>query len=146
MNCMVSGSHGLIGSNMVKLLEKNGHKVRAYIRFGVNSFEGIDWVFHMAGLNNKGDIPFYEYYSANIRLTEEMLYQSHKAKVKKFLFPATSADKWKNTYAFSKRIAEDMVKAYNVFYGLNVVSLNLPKVNESNVWEIAEMFLREAEK
>ncbi|MCP4760406.1 MAG: NAD(P)-dependent oxidoreductase [archaeon] len=76
-NCLVTGASGFVGSNMVKLLLNNGYKVRAtdlseksflidyskktdnleFITADLlnkdsvaNLMDGIDWVFHVAGL------------------------------------------------------------------------------------------------
>ena len=53
MNVLLSGSNGLIGSELKKKLENNGHQVTPLSRDFDNpiNFEGIDAVIHLAGEN-----------------------------------------------------------------------------------------------
>ena len=53
MNILLSGSSGLIGSELKKNLENDGHQVTPLSRDFDNpiNFEGIDAVIHLAGEN-----------------------------------------------------------------------------------------------
>ena len=105
-------------------------------------FEGIDWVFHMAALADI--VPSIqspkEYFHANVDGTFSVLQAATKAKVKRFLYTASSScygipDKYPTDekaeirpeypYALTKRLGEELALHWSKVYKLPVVSLCL---------------------
>src|SRR3989338_2503093 len=105
-------------------------------------FKNIDWVFHLAGRSNI--VPSIEdpvgYHHANVTGTINILEASRYAKIKKFVYAASSScygipDKYPTSetaeirpqypYAFTKYLGEQYVLHYHNVYKLPVVSLRL---------------------
>ena len=154
---IITGGAGFIGSNLTDYLVKNGHKVivldnfisgkkknlshhkKKYVRI-INTdiskneeldkyFKGIDYVFHLAGLAEI--IPSIKnptkYFINNVLGTLNVLEAAKKAKIKKFIYAASSScygapknfptsEKskidLKNPYAVTKYMGEELVMKY----------------------------------
>lgn len=171
MRVIVSGSAGFIGSHLVDLLlsydyeviavdnlvsgqKKNfkQHKNNPNFHFHKldirklekieNLFEGVDFVFHLAGLADivpSIENPM-EYFSTNVSGTFNMLYLSKKYNIKKFIYAASSSSygipKVFPTsesamispgypYALTKYMGEELVMHWSKVYNLPSISLRL---------------------
>lgn len=105
-------------------------------------FEGVDWVFHLAGLADI--IPSIrnplEYHRSNVDGTASVLEASRKAGVKRFVYaassscygipdiyptPETAPIRPQYPYALTKYVGEKYVMHWGRVYGLPVLSLRL---------------------
>ena len=102
-------------------------------------FDGVDWVFHLAALADI--VPSIErptdYFRANVVGTESVLEAARGAKVKRFVYAASSScygipDAYPTPegapirpqypYALTKRLGEELVLHWGQVYGMPVVS------------------------
>lgn len=102
-------------------------------------FKGADWVFHLAALADI--VPSIErptdYFRANVVGTESVLEAARAAKVKRFIYAASSScygipDRYPTPetapiqpqypYALTKRLGEELILHWGQVYGLPVVS------------------------
>ena len=170
-NALVTGGAGFIGSHVVERLLADGHGVAVLDNLstgrrenldGVQNrsrlshhqvdvsdyeaieplFEGVDWVFHLAGL---ADIvpsiqrPL-EYHRANVDGTAAVLEAARRAGVKRFVYaassscygvpyqyptPETAAIEPMYPYALTKYVGEQFVLHWSHVYGLPSASLRL---------------------
>lgn len=168
---LITGGAGFIGSHLTHLLLSKGHPVtvvdnlcagsmknlsdaQSYPGFRfVNAdirnpealqghFEGIDWVFHLAGLTS---VPSSfrnprDYFTTNVDGTFHVLEESKKAKVKRFIYAASSSCYGKanaypipetapispqSPYASTKYLGEQLVLHAAEIYQLPALSLRL---------------------
>lgn len=109
---------------------------------GYKVFDGVDWVFHLAALADIIPSIKYplKYWRANVDGTVNVLEASRLAKVKRFVYVASSScygipDEYPTPetaeirpqypYALSKRVGELAVMHWGKVYGLPVVSLRV---------------------
>jgi len=171
IKALVTGGAGFIGSHLVETLINDGHEVIALDDLSsgcwenlkhvatmpglkmveaditdINTlrplFNGVDWVFHLAG---KADIvPSIEhpdiYYAANVQGTFNVLECARAANIKRLIYAASSScygipDVYPTPesaeirpqypYALTNFMGEEMVLNWAQVYGLPVLSLRL---------------------
>ncbi len=166
MNVLVTGASGFIGSHLVERLLADGHRVTGldfvkkynsyngynnYNYYTVNLWRGkklegyfhhIDWVFHLAGYSDivPSILRPAEYHRANVTVTVNVLEACRAARVKKFIYAASSTCYGNHPpvptpetapiapqfpYALTKYIGELYALHYHQVYKLPVVSLRL---------------------
>ena len=194
---IITGGAGFIGSNLTDYLVKNGHKVivldnfisgkkknlshhkKKYVRI-INTdiskneeldkyFKGIDYVFHLAGLAEI--IPSIKnptkYFINNVLGTLNVLEAAKKAKIKKFIYAASSScygapkniptsEKskidLKNPYAVTKYMGEELVMKYASIYRMPNISFRFfnvygPRLNTSGQYSaVMGNFLEQKKK
>jgi UDP-glucose 4-epimerase len=170
MKALVTGGAGFIGSHLAELLLSRGHAVivldnltsgrmqnlrsverhpgftfvNADVRDPaiVSSFEGVDWVFHLAGLADI--VPSIEmpaqYYTTNVTGTFNVLEAARKAGVHRFVYAASSSSygvpdvfptpetapiRPEYPYALTKYMGEELVLHWAQLYKLPALSLRL---------------------
>lgn len=171
MKCLVTGGAGFIGSHLVELLLAQGHEVtvldnlssgrmRNLSSVELNSnfkfieadirdflvispaFDGIDWVFHLAGLADI--VPSIEmpeqYYSTNVTGTFNVLECAKAHAVRRVVYAASSSSygipdeyptkesspiKPQYPYALTKYMGEELLLHWTQVYGIPALSLRL---------------------
>jgi UDP-glucose 4-epimerase len=170
MKALVTGAAGFIGSHLTDLLLSRGIEVTAldnlttgrlanlreaetksgfrFVEGDIRdpeiapAFEGIDWVFHLAGLADI--VPSIEmpaqYYSANVGGTFNALECARKAGVRRFVYAASSSSygipdnyptpetapiRPQYPYALTKYMGEELVLHWAKVYKFPAVSLRL---------------------
>ena len=162
MKTLITGGAGFIGSHLAELMIGEGHEVmvvdnllsgrmvnlqaisdHARFRFAnvdirdtaalLPLFEGVDWVFHLAGLADL--VPSIEmpaqYYSTNVTGTFNVLEGARQCGVKRFLYAASSSSygipdvypkpesapiRPQYPYALSKNMGEELVQHWASVY------------------------------
>ena len=171
MKTLVTGGAGFIGSHLSELLIAQGHEVivvdnltsgrlanvqaiadhprfkfaNADIRDSAALaplFEGVDWVFHLAGLADI--VPSIEmpaqYFSTNVSGTFNVLECARQSAVKRFLYAASSSSygipdvyptpetapvKAQYPYALTKHMGEELVLHWAGVYKMPAIALRL---------------------
>jgi len=171
MKSLVTGGCGFIGSHLSEQLLKLGHEVVILDNLScgrieniasfadhesltvihqdiadrssiVSSFEGVDWVFHMAGIADI--VPSIEqpdaYFQNNVLGTLNVLQCARDAGVSRFVYAASSSSygipdqyptpesspiKPQYPYALTKYMGEELVLHWSQVYDLPAVSLRL---------------------
>jgi UDP-glucose 4-epimerase len=171
MNVLITGGAGFIGSHLSQLLLDSGHHVTVIDNLSngrieniepflsqsnfsfferdicqpdtINElFNGIDWVFHLAGLADI--VPSIEqpqqYYETNVTGTFNVLQAATEAKVKRFVYAASSSSygipdvyptpesapiQPEYPYALTKHMGEELVLHWQQLYKLPALSLRL---------------------
>lgn len=171
MKTIITGGAGFIGSHLAELLIEKGHDVLVvdnllsgrlknlqsipeHSRFGFVQadirdaasleplFEGVDWVFHLAGLADI--VPSIEmpaqYYSTNVTGTFNVLECARRYGAKRVLYAASSSSygipdiyptpesspiKPQYPYALTKYMGEELVMHWANVYKLPAISLRL---------------------
>ncbi|MCE5181914.1 MAG: SDR family oxidoreductase [Betaproteobacteria bacterium] len=171
MKALVTGGAGFIGSHLAELLVARGHEVLVVdnltsgrlenlktiidnpcVKFAnvdirdysslMPLFDGVDWVFHLAGLADI--VPSIEmpaqYYSTNVTGTFNVLECARQHNVKRFVYAASSSSygipdvyptpesapiKPQYPYALTKHMGEELVLHWAAVYKLPAVSLRL---------------------
>lgn len=171
MKTLITGGAGFIGSHLAQLLIEKGHQVVAIdnlssgrlrnldavadhpdFRFAncdirdsealMPHFEGVDWVFHLAGLADivpSIEMPA-EYYSTNVTGTFNVLECARQSEVKRLVYAASSSSygipdvyptpesapiRPQYPYALTKYMGEELVLHWGNVYKLPTVSLRL---------------------
>lgn len=145
---IVTGSKGFIGSHLQDALIIRGHEVIGVdlpendIRTKCHSFNGVDTVFHLAGLSNI--IPSVSdpvsYFDTNVTGTLNVLEAARAAGVRKFIYAASAScygnEPWQicdesdecnpvYPYALTKYMGEQLVMHWGKVYGIEVVSMRI---------------------
>lgn len=171
MKALVTGGAGFIGSHLSELLFNQGHEVvvvdnmlsgtkknleaiidsdkvilhQVDIRDReklVSCFEGVDWVFHLAGLADI--VPSIEnpdaYYSTNVTGTFEVLEACRAHNIKKIVYAASSSSygipdiyptpetapvRAQYPYALTKHLGEELVLHWGQVYNIPAISLRM---------------------
>ncbi len=171
MICLVTGGAGFIGSHLAEMLLGQGHTVRIVDNFATGRevnlqsfadhpelsvhkvdirdrealapcFEGVDWVFHLAGLADI--VPSIErpddYFSANVQGTFQVLECARAAGIKRLVYAASSScygipDDYPTPesseirpqypYALTKYLGEELVLHWAQCYKMPALSLRL---------------------
>ena len=167
MKTLVTGGAGFIGSHLVDLLVAEGHEVTVLDNFSTGRpnnlfhvadkirsiqcdlavqgewdkhFVNIDWVLHLAALADI--VPSIQqpanYYRTNVDGTFNVLQAAKDARVKRFIYAASSScygipDNYPTSeqaeihpqypYALTKRLGEELVLHWALVYGLPSLSL-----------------------
>lgn len=167
-NALVTGGAGFIGSHLTEALLARGHRVTVVDNLACGRkenlpihenlifmevdicdrnalepcFEGVDWVFHLAGLADI--VPSIEnpsaYFSANVEGTLNALEFAQAAEVKRFVYAASSSSYGvpdiyptpettpinpQYPYALTKYMGEELVMHWEQIYKLPAVALRL---------------------
>src|SRR3989338_8278854 len=171
MKTLITGCAGFIGSHLAELLIEKGHEVIVvdnllsgrpknlqpvaghagfkFIQADIRNmaslqplFEGVDWVFHLAGLADI--VPSIEmpaqYYSTNVTGTFNVLESARESGAKRVLYAASSSSygipdiyptpesspiKPQYPYALTKYMGEELVLHWANVYKLPAISLRL---------------------
>lgn len=171
MKALVTGGAGFIGSHLAELLVARGHEVivvdnltsgrienlkaiieHSWLKFAnvdirdysslLPLFEGVDWVFHLAGLADI--VPSIEmpaqYYSTNVTGTFNVLECARRHGAKRFIYAASSSSygipdvyptlesspiKPQYPYALTKHMGEELVLHWAGVYKMPAISLRL---------------------
>lgn len=171
MRALITGGAGFIGSHLTELLLSAGHeaivvdnlhsgrlsnlaRVAHHPAFSFHQvdicnyplleplFEGVDWVFHLAGLADI--VPSIEnprsYYEVNVTGTLNVVEHAKKAQVKRLIYAASSSCYGvpsvyptpesaeispQYPYALTKYLGEELVMHWSQVYGLSAISLRL---------------------
>ena len=112
----VLGSHGFIGSHLVKRLSDLGHKVQEVSHKDLDNFEGADVIFNLMAFGNMANqVGDDEIFEANLHKLYQLLNKPHKS----FINFSTSAIQLPNQtlYSASKAAGEKLVEYYG---GINL--------------------------
>ena len=142
MKALVTGSTGFIGKNLCDHLRSQGFDIRTISRSEDNSkdhhicdlekdfphhsiFDGIDYVFHLAGYAHDLSDPrtsYEKYRNLNVRATQVLCQMADLAKVKSFIFLSSvkagdstinrELNDFRNIYGETKREAEEFLLSY----------------------------------
>lgn len=152
MNAVVTGASGFIGSHLVERLIRDGHKIVVLDKTKnvdlikeknlKKYFQNVDWVFHLAGASDiiPSILRPLAYHAANVTATVNVLEACRKARVKRFIYaasstcygipdvyptPETAEIKPQYPYALTKYIGEQYCLHWAKVYKLPVISLRL---------------------
>jgi UDP-glucose 4-epimerase len=148
-NHQVLAIDNLVGGNLKNIADFKDHPNFSFKEVDIRNkeeleelFEGIDWVFHLAALADI--VPSIEsprdYFETNVDGTFNVLEAAQKAKIKKFVYTASSSCYGLTTeyptsekaaiipqypYALTKYMGEQLAVHWNQVYNLPMISLRL---------------------
>lgn len=111
MKVLMTGSHGFVGTNLIKALSDRYEIVRWNIRSD-EPIPDVDAVIHLAGKvhDTKHTTEAVEYFRVNTDLTKKIYDQFFESSAKKFIFfSSIKAQDGDTPYAKSKKAAEDYI-------------------------------------
>ena len=145
MNILVTGGAGFVGTNLIKRLVNEGHKVVSvdnyhtglksnhqpgaeYIEFDIrdiddySSWGDFDIVYHLAAIARiqPSFKEPYDYFTTNANATFKVAKYCSKKNIP-LVFAGSSSHwsgKFKNPYTFSKDVSEEIVQLFQIHYGL----------------------------
>jgi UDP-glucose 4-epimerase len=152
---LISGGHevlvvdNLYSGRLVNLIRIQNHPAFSFHQIDIRNldlleplFEDVDWVFHLAGLADI--VPSIEnpqaYYEVNVNGTFHVLECAKKARVKRFIYaassscygipeiyptPETAPASPQYPYALTKYMGEELVMHWSKVYDLPAISLRL---------------------
>jgi UDP-2-acetamido-2,6-beta-L-arabino-hexul-4-ose reductase len=137
MRVLITGANGFIGRNLqLHLQERHDVQVVCYTRDHQSSdlailLEGVDFVFHLAGINRPQDLQ--EFTTGNADLTRDLcravaLSAHAKGRPTSILFASSTQATHDNAYGRSKREAEEELVAVGCDYLVPVHIFRLPNV------------------
>ncbi len=134
--CLVTGSDGFIGSNLVVRLEELKANVITFSRRDSlqdlsRSIEEADVIFHLAGVNRPSSQA--EFTTENVQLTSKVVEQmidvkSRKGLGPKLIFSSSIQATHSNEYGDSKRISEKLIIDAVEEFGIDASIYRLPGV------------------
>ena len=157
--CLVTGASGFIGLPLCRALKEQGAKVRALHRnpqegpwdeevlcdffslkhfqascFSEEVLEGIDTIFHLAGIAHSEGFSFDSYWAVNIESTKLLLDTAIKRGVKRFIYFSSikAAGNPQDEYGRSKKAAEELVLDYGRKHSIEVSILRPSLVYGAN--------------
>jgi UDP-2-acetamido-2,6-beta-L-arabino-hexul-4-ose reductase len=129
----ITGSSGFIGSHLrLRLQESRQTEVITVPRDVAEpdlrrSLEGVDWVFHVAGVNRPENPQ--EFYAGNSDFTDALCaVLDDSARPPSIVFASSVQSDLDNDYGKSKRSAETRLRAYGRRHGVAVRVYRLPNV------------------
>lgn len=137
MKVLVTGASGFIGKNLVlHLAERTAIEVVQFTRSNSlaelsHLLEGVDFVFHLAGVNRPQDEK--EFVTGNADLTSKLIksveyeMQVRERKISIVYASSTQAAS-DNLYGSSKRLAEDALRSFSARTGAASYIFRLPNV------------------
>jgi UDP-2-acetamido-2,6-beta-L-arabino-hexul-4-ose reductase len=133
MRVLVTGANGFIGKNLqMHLRERGGVEIVPFTREHIETdlpdlLKGVDWVFHLAGINRPEDPS--EFVTGNAGLTEALCEAVKKTGRKIPMMYTSSIQVEKdNDYGTSKLAAENALLELNQTTGCSVYIYRLPNV------------------
>ncbi len=133
MRVMITGANGFIGKNLqMHLREKGEVEIVAFNREHSEAdlpalLDGVDWVFHLAGINRPEDPA--EFVTGNAGLTQALCRAiKHSGRDIPVVYSSTIQVERDNEYGTSKRAAEDALLELNQSTGKPVYIYRLPNV------------------
>lgn len=114
MICAVSGSHGLIGSHLVKRLKELGHRVIRLDRDG-NLPRQVDYIFDLASYGNiYNQDSVEEIYQANLMRVVRLLMRVKKVRGIVLTSSSSTLLPKKTFYSSTKKAVEDLPELFNL--------------------------------
>jgi UDP-2-acetamido-2,6-beta-L-arabino-hexul-4-ose reductase len=133
MKVLITGADGFVGKNLqLRLRERKDVEVVTYTRADgaadlSQRLEGVDVVFHLAGVNRPQDPS--EFVAGNAELTQELSWAVRNAsRPMRLLLSSSTQARLDNPYGSSKRQAEQAVQALADINGTSVHVFRLPNV------------------
>ncbi len=133
MRVLVTGANGFIGKNLqMHLRERGGVEIVAFTRQHGEAdlpdlLEGVEWVFHLAGINRPQDPS--EFVTGNANLTQALCDAVKKTgRNIPVVYTSSIQVERDNDYGTSKRAAEDALLELNESTGCPVYLYRLPNV------------------
>ncbi|MCL6272045.1 NAD-dependent epimerase/dehydratase family protein [Sansalvadorimonas sp. 2012CJ34-2] len=133
MRVLITGSNGFIGKNLLlHLKERKDIEVVTFDRNDhiddlIKSLSGIDFIFHLAGINRPKDPK--EYQSGNVGLTDHLARSIAYSKCKApIIYTSSIQADLDNDYGKSKRAAEEVLISLRDKYEIPVYIYRLPNV------------------
>lgn len=133
MRVLVTGANGFIGKNLqMHLRERGGVEIVPFTREHSEAdlpglLEGVDWIFHLAGINRPQDPS--EFVSGNANLTQALCNSVKKTGRKiPVVYTSSIQVERNNDYGTSKRAAAEALLELNRSSGCPVYIYRLPNV------------------